>query len=141
MLQFSVGVLVVSVLQMILGMVWYGAFFGKLWMKFMGMEQKNEAEIKAMQKAAMPLYGIQFGLSAITNIFLGILVSGAAQGIIKGVFPTLFFLWLAFVMPIQAGGIIWDNLSTKHKWQKFLISTSYQLLAFVVAGVVFIAWF
>ena len=49
-----------AILSMIIGVVWYGALFGKMWMKINGVDPHNTEEMKAMQKSANSLYIVQF---------------------------------------------------------------------------------
>jgi hypothetical protein len=129
------AVFVVAVLHMIIGMVWYGKLFGKKWMEFMGTTNMSEAEMKAMQKASTPLYGIQFVMSLVSNSFLAYAISlGLASGVM-----TAFVLWLGVIMPIQTG-VMWDNMSGKTRVQKFLVLAGYQLVCMLIAGCIFQAW-
>ncbi len=130
------AVVVVAIIQMVIGMVWYGPLFGKKWMEFMGMVGKSPEEIKAMQKTAGPLYAIQFILSLVVNVFLAMLVASMNYGGVH----TALLVWFGFVMPIQAGGVLWDNMSSKMKAQKFLVMTGYQLIGLVIAGFMFQTW-
>ena len=129
------AVVVVAIIQMVVGMVWYGKLFGKKWMEFMGTTGKTEAEMKAMEKASQPLYIAQFAISLLSNTFLAFVVSkGLASGPV-----TAFALWLGLVMPIQTG-VMWDNLPGKIRFQKFLVLAGYQLICMLIAGCIFEAW-
>ncbi len=129
-----ISIFVVAIIQMGLGMLWYGPFlFGKKWMEFMGVAGKSETELKAMQKDAQVLYIIQFLLSLLINTALAYAVS---RGLVRGP-VTAFAIWFGFIMPIQASAVLWDNLSKRGKWQKFLIMTGYQLISLLVAGLIF----
>ena len=130
------AVFVAAIVQMLIGMVWYGPLFGKKWMEFMGMVGKSPEEIKAMQKAAGPMYAVQFVLSLIVNVFLAMMVMNMSYGGLH----TALLIWSGFVMPIQAGGVLWDNMTGKVKLQKFLVMTGYQLVGLLVAGVIFQYW-
>lgn len=131
------AVIVCAVLAMVIGSIWYGPLFGKVWMRICGATDMDMAERKKMQKAAMPLYLIQFGLALFQIWVLAYYIEGwaAASGI-----TNALWIWAAFVMPTIAGASMWNNDSTKIKWSRFLIQSGYQLVCFVVFGLVLGAW-
>ena len=51
-----------------------------------------------------------------------------------------FMAWLGFVVPMTVSNIIWGG--DKRKWwiQKILVSVSYRLLVFVLAGYILSVW-
>ncbi len=134
-------VLTISIVQMILGAAWYSpALFGKIWMKINGVTNKSAAELKAMQKKMLPAYGLQFVGTFITNFALVFMLSSLGVNNLIGLFLISTILWAGFIMPIQAGEVLWGNLSNKLKAQKFLISTSYQLVAVTIAAYIYSIW-
>ncbi len=134
-------VLTISIVQVILGSVWYSpALFGKVWMKINGVTSKTPAEIKAMQKKMLPAYGLQFIATFATNFALVFMLSSLGVNNLIGLFLISTILWAGFIMPIQAGEVLWGNLSNKLKLQKFLISTSYQLIAITIAAYIYSLW-
>lgn len=128
-------VLGASVLQIVLGSIWYGPLFGKLWMRLMGVSHLSREEIKAKQKQALPLYIIQLVTSIITNAVLYLFVIQSASGMWL---VLTVILWLGFVLPIQAGEVIWSTLSSKMKMKKLAVSASYQLLSMLIAAYIYV---
>lgn len=134
-------VLTISIVQIILGSVWYSpALFGKVWMKINGVVNKSAKEIKEMQKKMLPAYGLQFVATFITNFALVFMLSSFGVDNLIGLFLISSILWVGFIMPIQAGEVLWGNLSNKMKLQKFLISTSYQLVSIAIATYIYSIW-
>lgn len=134
-------VLTISIVQIIIGSVWYSpALFGKVWMKINGVANKSAAELKAMQKQMLPAYGLQFVATFITNFALVFMLSSLGVNNLVGLFLISTILWAGFIMPTQAGEVLWGNLSNKLKLQKFLISTSYQLLTITIAAYIYSIW-
>jgi Protein of unknown function (DUF1761) len=130
---------IVTVLAMGIGMVWHGPLFGDTWARIVGMKTMKEMtpeEKKACQKGMGPTYALQivatltqFSLISFFGVFVGRL----------NLFGTVIFyclLWLAFVVPLMAGGSLWAGLSRKQAWQKFMIGAGYQLVCFLIAAVV-----
>lgn len=117
-----ITVLVCAVISMITGAVWYGPIFGKKWMEIVGARQEDEAARKKMQKSAGPLYVIQFFLTLFQVWVLARYISGGADA--SGL-ETSLWIWAAFVMPIVAGGAMWNNDSRKISLSRFFIQAGY----------------
>ena len=128
-------VLGASVLQIVLGSIWYGPLFGKLWMRLMGVGHLSKEEIKAKQKEAISAYVWQLVFSIITNAALYLFI----RQTVPGMWLVLtIILWLGFVLPIQAGEVIWSTLSSKMKMKKLAVSASYQLLSMLIAAYIYV---
>jgi hypothetical protein len=125
-------------ISMIVGSIWYGPLFGKKWMEICGVSAMDEAKRKEMQKAAMPLYLTQFLL---TLLQLFVLVNQMTWGGWTGqAIGVSLFYWLGFIMPTIAGSAMWNNDSTKVKWARFLIQSGYQLVMFLIFGLMIQMW-
>lgn len=131
------AVLVCAVLSMVIGAIWYGPLFGKKWMEIVGATSMDKEARKKMQKQAAPLYAIQFILSLFQVYVLAYYIAGWKDA--SGLENSLW-IWAAFIMPIVAGGAMWNNDSKKIAWARFLIQASYQLILFAVFGLVLGMW-
>lgn len=131
------AVLVCGLLSMGIGAIWYGPLFGKKWMEICGATFEDLEARKKMQKAAGPLYVVQFLLALLQIWFLATYITGwgAPIAVLKA-----FGIWLAFVMPTVAGASMWNNDSSKIKWARFLIQSGYQLVNFIVFGLLLGMW-
>ncbi len=131
------AVIVVAIAHLILGSIWYGPIFGKAWMEIAGMTAMSPEQKKAMQKKMMPMYLLQFALSILTAWVLAwnIGMIGTVSGI-----QVAFWVWLGFVMPVVAGNSMWSGKSKKIAWKMFWITTSYNLIAFLIAGAIIGGW-
>jgi hypothetical protein len=87
----------------VMGMVWYGPLFGKVWMRIMGAEHMSHEEKAAMQKSMMPMYVVTFILGLVTSYVLYRFVHMSGMGVMMG-----FWVWLGFAMPMAAGAM-WDT--------------------------------
>ena len=146
------AVLVCGLLSMVIGAIWYGPLFGKKWMEICGATNQDLETRKKMQKEAGPLYLVQFVLtlfqawvvaysinawdkfSKLTDTFY---INGL--GIFFGL-TIAVIIWAAFIMPTIAGSAMWNNDSSKVKWARFLIQSGYQLVNFLVFGLVLGMW-
>ena len=126
-----------GVLSLAVGAVWYGPIFGKVWMKIIGVSAHDTEARKNLEKSAGPLYAVQFLLTIFQVYVLAYLI--AAWPGTDGVKLALF-IWAGFVLPIVAGGVMWNNDSAHKAWARFMIQAGYQLLMFVVYGYVLTVW-
>jgi hypothetical protein len=126
-----------AVLSMILGFIWYGPLFGKKWMEIVGVSPSDLEARKKMQKTAGPLYLAQFVLTLFQVFVLAHLIADAQQA---GGLERALWIWAAFVIPTLAGAVMWTNQSGKLKWARFLIQGGYQLVLFIIFGLLLQYW-
>jgi hypothetical protein len=131
------AVLVGAVLSMIIGAIWYGPLFGKKWMEIVGVNPSDLAAREKMQKSATPLYVVQFVLTLFQVLVLAHLI--ADTKIVGGLERSLW-IWAAFIIPTLAGAVMWTNEGSKLKWSRFLIQGGYQLILFIVFGLLLQFW-
>lgn len=131
------AVVACAVASMGLGAVWYGPLFGKKWMAIVGATAMDEARRKEMQRGAAKLYIVQFLLTLFQAWVLAYYIAGWADA--SGLENSLW-IWAAFIMPTVAAGAMWNNDSAKISWARFLIQGGYQLVIFVMFGLVLGLW-
>ena len=106
-------------------------------MEIMGVNPADMELKKKMQKSAGPLYALQFVLSLFTAYVLAHYIQGWKD--VSGVENALW-IWGAFVMPIVAGNAMWTNSSNKVKWTTFFLGAGYQLVNFILFGLILGMW-
>ncbi len=133
------AVVVVAVVQMVLGFIWYGPLFGKNWGRIIGMDMvaMTPEKKKEMQNKMGPTYLLAFVLSLLTAYILAHFIRAWTD--YSGMM-TAFVIWLGFVMPIVAGASIWSGKPRKVAWEMFLLTAGYQLIAFMLAGLILGSW-
>ena len=126
-----------AILSMVIGFVWYGPLFGKKWAEIIGATAQTAEERKKMQATAGPLYAVQFVLSIFQVWVLAYYIAGwqDAPGVVNAL-----WIWAAFIMPVVAGASMWNNDSGKVKWTRFLLQSGYQLVLFIVYGLILSSW-
>ncbi len=131
------AILVCSILAMVIGALWYGPIFGKKWLEVVGATTEDLEKRKEMQKGAFKLYVVQFILTLFQVWVLAYYIEGwkDASGL-----ENALWIWSAFVIPVIAGTAMWNNDSAKIAWARFLIQGGYQLVIFVVFGIVLGIW-
>ena len=128
------AVLIAGVASMVIGFLWYSpSLFGKPWMKLMGHTVES---MKSAQKKMGMLYGLSFVLSLVTAYVLThVMVFGQSYlgyTPLMGGLSSAFWMWLGFVMPVQATDAIFGG----KKWALVGINTGYQLAALLAMGFV-----
>lgn len=130
-----VAILVSAVVFMFLGYLWYGPFFGKLWMKLIGATQKDMDAAKAgMAKT----YAISFIGALVTTYVLAHFVS-VGQAASFGTGATIgFWAWLGFVATTGVNEFIY---SPKPKpWKLYWLNQGYWLVSLLIAGGILAVW-
>ena len=122
-----------AVAGMVIGYLWYGPLFGKLWMKEMGMKgAMSEAAKQSMAKS----YAIMFVGSLVMAYVLAhaiifassyLKVTGISGGLMSG-----FWNWLGFVAPVTLGSVLWEEKSMK----LWTLNNGYYLLTLLTMGVI-----
>ena len=127
------AVLAATIAAIVLGFLWYGPLFGKVWMQLMGMDKKKMD--KNMKKQMTKSYIILVITTLITSYvlahfvkYLGTTVSDALQ--------TAFWIWLGFVATIQIGIVLWDG----KPWKLYFINASHQLVSLALMATILALW-
>lgn len=125
------AVLVGGVASMAVGFVWYTVLFGKLWTKLMGFTKESMEKAKeGMGKT----YSISFVLSLLMAYVLSHVMTFSEHyfgnpAVMTGL-TSAFWMWLGFVMPVQATDVLFSN----KKFKLFAINTGYQLASLLSMG-------
>ena len=132
-----VAILIAAVASMAVGFLWYNPIlFGKAWMKEKGYSAE---ELKREQKKMGKYYGISFVLALLTAYILNHVMVLSENffhySMLSTGLNTAFWMWLGFVMPVQAA----DQIFGEKKWKLWGINTGYQLAALLVMGLI-IGW-
>src|SRR3990167_606451 len=128
------AVVAAAVVSIGIGFLWYSpAVLGKPWMKEKGYKAES---LKKEQKEMGKFYAVSFGLAIIMAYVLThvMVMSESFFGytMLSIGFTSAFWMWLGFVMPVQASAAIFGNKN----WKLFGIDTGYQLVSLIAMGVV-----
>ena len=126
------SMLVATLAQMAVGMLWYGPLFGKAWMKMMGFSEKGMKKMNMSPQKAMALGFLStlVGTYVLANFvnLLGITTS-------TGAFQLTVWAWLGFCMTMNLGDYLWAN-----KPFKFVILNSGYRLVGLFVGILILAY-
>ncbi len=129
------AVLVAAIASMVIGSVWYGPLFGKLFMKEKGMDTWSKEKQAEMKKKMGMSYLAQFIASFVMFYVLAGLIVGFGKTSLIGGMLTGFIVWFGFVVPLALGEAIWGG-----KKSLFFLSIGHMLVNLLVAGAIIGAW-
>lgn len=125
------AVILAAIASMLVGFLWYGPVFGKTWMKLKGLTKES---LKAEQKKLGLYYGISFLLAMLMAFVLSHIIAFSHHFYgypwIQTGLTSAFWVWLGFVMPVQATAAIFSH----KKWSLFGIDTGYQFVTLMIMG-------
>lgn len=128
------AVLVAAVVNMVIGYLWYGPVFGKIWVKLMGFtpEKMEEMKKKPMGKS----YAIMFVSSLVMAYVLAHFVVVWSVSDIYGGLQVAFWVWLGFIATVMTGSVLWEGKS----WQLYILNVAYYLVSLSVMAKILV-WF
>jgi hypothetical protein len=130
------AVLLSAIAAMVIGSIWWGPLFGKMWMEANHFNDMSAEQKEKMKKSMNLSYFQQFVLSLITGWVLAhILAELGYHGIGRGM-GTAAILWLGFVFPLQYGETLWSG----KKMKVVAASLGASLLTMLVAGLIIGGW-
>lgn len=142
------AILVAALSSMVIGSLWYGPLFGRIWMEGMGWPVNDKAAMDKMMeegKKKMPLlYGTQFVLSLVMAfVFAHVLwafyvspVDGTGMTWFMSGLNGGFWMWLGFVLPLIYGTSLWGG----KKFKYVAVELGYWLVLLLVMGWIISAW-
>ncbi len=129
------AVLVSALAGMVIGSIWYGPLFGKVYIKAMGMDTMDEAKRAEMRKGMMGMYITQFVASLVTMFVLAVLIGSLGMVTVMGGVTVALWVWVGFIVPVQLGNAIWGG-----KMILFWLGAFAQLVTMLVAGAIMGSW-
>lgn len=126
-------VLAAAVVGMILGMLWYGPLFGKVWRRLSGL---SEADMRAMPLSPMQAMGLGFIFTLLTPFVLAWLAGSLNLVTGADALRLAFWVWLGFYVPTTAGSFLWEGKSPK----LFLLGITYYLIMLSAMSWIVVRW-
>jgi hypothetical protein len=128
------AVLVAAIVANVIGAIWYGPLFGKLWMKLMGFTKKDidKAKKKGMGKSYLLMFVGSLVMAYVLAYFVGILSASTAMG----GFQVGFWLWLGLIVPVLLSSVLWEGKPGK----LYILNIAYWLVTLEVMGAILAVW-
>ena len=129
------AILVSALASMIIGWVWYGPLFGKMFMTAMGWDNRTPAQMEMMKQGMMKKYIAQFVASLLMFYVLAGFVGGFGTASFASGMIIAFFAWLGFVVPLKFGDALLGGSMTL-----FWLAIGNSLFALLVGGAILGVW-
>ena len=125
------SVLCAAIASFVIGMLWYGPLFGKMWMKLSGITPKK-------MKGKSPVQSMIIGFIAtlITAYVLAHFVQYMMAATFVAGTQLAFWLWLGLVAPVQLGSYLWEG----KPFALFLLNTTHNLVSLVIMTGILAVW-
>ena len=126
------AVIVAALAGMVLGFLWYGPLFGRVWMR---MRKIDPASMRGMKLPADKLV-LQFVALLVTAYFLAQFMGWVLVFGFTGALVLAFWVWLAFYATTMLDGVLWGGES----WALYAFNTAYRLLTLLSMAAIIAAW-
>ncbi|MEK6918423.1 MAG: DUF1761 domain-containing protein [Nanoarchaeota archaeon] len=105
------GVLIAAVASIILGMVWYGPLFGKLWMKLSGIKMTDKQIQEAKKKGMTAQMIAAFLGNVVMAVAISVLFSALGVSSLGAAWALAVVLWVGFILTTTMSGVLWEGKS------------------------------
>jgi len=126
------AVIVAALASFIVGWLWYGPLFGKLWMELNGFTPEKLREEKGLP---MPfIMVVNYVATALAALSIAMFIGAEADisfGIFAGIMIALFWIGTSRLN---------DVLYERQPFKLYLINLGYNLVIYVIMGAVLGAW-
>ena len=108
-----VAVVVATVVQFIVGAVWYMPIFGKMWGEMFGFDKLTKEEQAKAQSSMAPWMALQFGVTVLISFVLAWVIANLPE---VSVYKLAAMVWIGFFVPTQVSAVVFGG--TEPKWIK-----------------------
>jgi mannitol-specific phosphotransferase system IIBC component len=127
------AVLAAALANMIIGSLWYGPLFGKMWKKLQGW---GPEQMKSMKMSANGAYVGGLVTALVSAYVLAHFVEALAVFDMASAWQLAFWVWLGFVATTQAGSVLWENKPVK----LFLLNAANSLVTIYAMTLILALW-
>lgn len=127
------AILVAIICNFVLGWLWYGPLFGKIWAKEMKRDKSELPDKKTMIKGMFFMIMGNFLTAFVLShdIFVWLKFPGMSQmSPLETAWMSSFFIWLGYYVPTHIGATTWEQKS----WKVTFINLAYHLCSLFVAA-------
>lgn len=128
------AILIASVAQFIVGMIWYSALFGNLWGRIHGFDKFSKDVQQKMMKEMGPYYALQFLITILTTFVLALFLAALPQD--WNPYGIAGFFWLGFTLPPTISSVIFGGTDKKWIVKKIAVQAGASLICIQVAAAI-----
>ena len=127
------AVVVAAAAPMVLGAIWYGPLFGRLWMRAHGHTAERLEEMKQGMGRA---YGLSFVCYLVMATVLAVLIGWVGAAVLWTGVWLAFLCWLGFAATIG----LTAHLFSDRRPAAYLLDAAFQLVYLLAMGAILGAW-
>ncbi len=128
------AIILATIVQFIIGAIWYSFLFGKLWGRIHGFDKLPKQVQQKMMKAMGPFYALQFLMTLITTVILAIFITYLPAS--WNPYAMAAFFWIGFVVPTQVSAVIFGGTEKKWIFKKIAIQAGASLICLEAAAAI-----
>jgi hypothetical protein len=129
------AVLVCAIASMVVGSIWFGPLFGKMYMGLMGMDQWSPEKRAEMKKSMTLTYIWQFIASLVMFYVFAYLAGRLNIMTVMGYLKLAVLAWIGFIVPLKLGDALWGG-----KMAMFWLAIGNSLITLLVGGAILGMW-
>lgn len=127
------AIIIATVIDFIIGALWYSLLFGKLWGRIHGFDKLPKAVQEKMMKAMGPFYALQAVMTLVTAVVLAIFIAYQPTW---NAYAMAAFFWVGFVVPTQISAVIFGGTESKWIVKKIAVQAGASLLCLEAAALI-----
>ena len=125
------AVLIAAISGVIVGFLWYGPLFGKMWLYLVDKTPQEMKKVKVIRRYIIMF----FSMLLMAFVFAQILFLALAHTPFDG-FKVGLLIWFGFVIPTGLANVLWTGKSKV----LYMLDMGYYLVVLSVMGIVLTAW-
>lgn len=129
-----IAIVIATIVQFVIGAVWYSFLFGKLWGKIHGFDKLSKEVQQKMIKTMGPFYVLQVLMTLLTTIVLAIFITYLPHD--WNPFAMAGFFWIGFVVPTQVSAVIFGGTDSKWIVKKIAVQAGAALVCLEAAAAI-----
>ena len=129
-------IIIAVIVSMILGFIWYGPLFGKVWGNIIGVDVEVAKNDPKTKKRMPLLVATNMAFSLLTVFMLAVIFTRLNVADIHTGIRISFFLFLGFIFPLIGTSALWSGKPRRLAWEMFFVMMGYQLIMFVFYGII-----
>lgn len=129
------AVVVSALASMVIGSIWFGPLFGRMFMDVSGLSKMTPEQRAEAQKAMGMSYMIQAAASLVMFYVLARFISGMDEMTLQGGLMTALWIWIGFIVPMKIGDAIWGG-----SWKLSALIAGNSLVTLLVTGAILGSW-
>ena len=128
------AVLVAGLSNMVIGYLWYGPLFGKMWMKLSGTKMSSGGKTSATGGYIISYVGAVI-IAYILAHFIYLNAKGMGVDITTtSAITTAFWGWLGFIVPTSIASVLWEGKS----WNLWFLGIAYWLVSLIAMAAILV---